>query len=466
MNELFKFTPKDDYNSEAQSRSSPGWEFPPPNNKQAKFNSGGMAFDYIELLTRINVLLRYQYKLYMLDDGIYKKFDEGTFINFVFTYLLSNGIELPCKEVRDIVNELKMRANTIVVEPNDERYTYCRNGYYNNQTGTMENIAPSDYFPTIQLAGAYHSELSQHHPMMDSFLATIFNSDSLLIARAWECIGYCIVSDCHAKRFFVFPGSTGDNGKSALLALIRGLFKDYSAIADMSMKNILSGRFALSELLGKRINFSSDEGAMTLDTSQLAVLKRISGHDYIMADRKNTTQVGFLCTCKIVIASNHNIGMAYTNGDSAVMRRICTLPFDVKIPKSAQDPNIVGKILASELDAITTEAINAYYRLKNRDYRFMGDDTGLDAYTITSTPANDKYFMVGDFVDKFIKPEQKSFVLTQELYNCFVDNYGDIFKDITGFSQALLKSLEARGFTVNKTKIHQGNGYEGVAIRR
>lgn len=143
--------------------------------------------------------------------------------------------------------------------------------------------------------------------------------------------------------FFVFPGSSGDNGKSTFIVLICGLLIGTASI-DMSMKNLLGSRFAVSELQGKRINVSSDESALNLDSSQLAVLKRISGHDIISADKKSMSQVSFLCTCKIIIASNHNIGMAYSSRDDAIMRRICTLPFDVKIPRIKQNPNIVSMI--------------------------------------------------------------------------------------------------------------------------
>ena len=233
------------------------------------------------------------------------------------------------------------------------------------------------------------------------------------------------------------------------------------------MKNLLGGRFAISELHGKRINVSSDEGALTFDSAQLAILKRISGHDMITADKKNTAQLSFLSTCKIIIASNHDIGMAYSSCDSAIMRRICTLPFDVKIPRDEQNPNIVSMILNSELNEITTEALNAFIRLKNNGYHFTGDDTGLDSYTIHTTPMNEQYYAIEDFVRNYIRHDPGNFVPTQNMYevfNLYYDLKHNIFKDITGFSQALYKYLIANGFTVEKVKRHQGNGYEGIML--
>lgn len=432
--------------------------------EQPKEQLAAIRYKFIQELNRMNILKRYNDVLYMLDGNIYRSYNENTFLNHVYVYILGRGVELGYQEVFKIVNELKMRAYTFVGEPNDERYTYCQNGYFNNRTGTMETDTPYNYFPTIQLAGSYLGVAPQTHPLMDNFLSTLFNRNAMLIQRAWEIIGYCISSDAHAKRFFIFPGASGDNGKSTFIDLISRLLVG-PAIAGMCMKNLLCGNFAESELQGKRINVSSDEGAVNFDSSQFAALKRISGHDMITADKKNSSQVSFLCTCKIIIASNHNIGMAYSSNDCAVMRRICTLPFDVKIPRYKQNPDIVNMILHLEQDEITTEALNAFIRLKNNGYHFTGDDTGLDDYTISNTPVNNQYMEIEDFVNKFIEYEPGNFVLTQTLYEKFTHNYGfNIFKDITGFSQALYRYLTANGFNIQKTKKHQGHGYEDIKI--
>lgn len=425
-----------------------------------------LKYRFVQEFNQKNFLLRFEDRLYMVDNGIYRLYNEETFVNKIFCCVCTYGVELTRKNICWIVDELKMRANTYYGQPNDERYTYCLNGYFNNYTGSMEFFSPADYFPTIKLAGAYLGFASQVHPFMDSFLSTLFDGNAILIQRAWEIIGYCISSDAHAKRFFVFPGASGDNGKSTFIDLICKLLTGPATIG-MSMKNLLSGHFAISELQSKRINVSSDEGFLTLDTAQLAVLKSLSGHDMITADKKNTSQVSFLATCKIIIASNHDIGTAYSNGDSAVIRRICTLPFDVKIPRYEQNPNIVQEILNSELNEITTEALNAFIRLKNNDYHFTGDDTGIDDYTFRFTPTNAQYREIEHFVQCCLRSEPGNFILTKDLYDTFQRFHNSncsTFKDITGFSQALYKYLSANSYAVKKVKRHHGNGYEGINI--
>ena len=240
-----------------------------------------------------------------------------------------------------------------------------------------------------------------------------------------------------------------------------------SAAKGLSMKNLLGGNFAISEIQEARINVSSDEGALELNTDQLAKLKSISGHDRLTVDKKNSNQVSFTSTCKVIIASNHNIGMAYSSSDSAIARRICTLPFNVKIPKSQQNPNIVSEILGSELNAVTTEALNAFFRLKANGYHFAGDDAGLDDYALQFTPINAQYHNIERFVQCHVRSMPGNFVLTKDLYDVFqhcLDFNCDVFKDVTGFSQALNNYLLSNGYVVKKVKKHQGNGYEGIAI--
>lgn len=105
--------------------------------------------------------------------------------------------------------------------------------------------------------------------------------------------------------------------------------------------------------------------------------------------------------------------------------------------------------------------------MKNNGYHFTGDDTGLDDYIIHTTPMDAQYYNIDDFVRNYIRPEPDNFVPTKTLYEAFNFYYAhncDTFKDITGFSQALYKYLTANGFTVEKVKRHQGNGYEGIML--
>lgn len=159
------------------------------NAANSRKNSAGICYKFIGDISQRKMLLRYQDKLYMLDGCVYRPYIDERFMSNVFNYICSCNFELSYRDIVHIVNELKMRAENFRGEPNDERYTYCRNGFFNNQTGTLEVIAPNDYFPTIQLSGSYLGRFPQHHPLMDQFLSVLFDKNDILIRRAWEILG-------------------------------------------------------------------------------------------------------------------------------------------------------------------------------------------------------------------------------------------------------------------------------------
>ena len=126
--------------------------------------------------------------------------------------------------------------------------------------------------------------------------------------------------------------------------------------------------------------------------------KSISGHDIIMADVKHGQQIRFISTCKILIASNSDIGTAYTACDPAFARRICFLPFDVRIPKEQQDPFLIENLL-NERDAIVTEAFHHYLELRNRNYIFTGDDIYDNHFNMY--PSSPDYELIVEFTNEY-----------------------------------------------------------------
>ena len=139
----------------------------------------------------------------------------------------------------------------------------------------------------------------------------------------------------------------------------------------------------------------------------------------------------------------------------------------IDLRKALLNPNEDFVILGSELNAVTTEALNAFFRLKANGYHFAGDDAGLDDYALQFTPINAQYHNIERFVQCHVRSMPGNFVLTKDLYDVFqncLDFNCDVFKDVTGFSQALNNYLLSNGYVVKKVKKHQGNGYEGIAI--
>lgn len=428
-----------------------------------KDNEKNICIAIAEIFAQSGVMKRHLSCHYINNGLYYVPFEINWFKSFIFSTVKMSGMLLTEKMCALIVKEMMIRVPEHNGPMNEETFTLFQNGYVDNQTGAMVGMVP-DYFPTMCVEAQYLPYQLLHHPTADRFLESIAGGDPILVQRLWEVIGYCISSDAMAKRIFVLVGESGDNGKSTFLNFLASLISEHGSV-QMNLTNLSRGWFSMSELIGKRIEYSADEGDLNLNTTQIAKLKSLSGHDKITVDVKHKSQVRYLSTCKILIASNHNIGFAYTACDPAFSRRICALPFDVKIPKEEQNPFLVHDLFL-ERDQIVTEAFRYYVALKNRNYVFSGDDI-YDA-PLNMFPNNQLYSTIVDFSNNCCCFEHGGYTYTSDLYYAFVLRYGsNIFGDITAFSRAFYKANSA---LVQKHKKHTVEkyawGFDGVILKQ
>lgn len=382
----------------------------------------------------IGLLRWYNGEWYMFNGIIYQFLLEDIFYSFAYQNAYAENVILKAGQCKKLLRETKIRTLESQSAPNDENYTVFTNGLFSNYDGSQLQMVPSDYFATISVNGRYIQNAPISHPTTDAFLNTVTGGDPELIARHWEFWGYVLSSDAHAKAIFLLYGASGNNGKSTELALLNNLLSPGS-VDTMPLSTMLS-RFGVHRIRNCRLEFSGDEGTLNLNSTQIALLKAMSGHDGMTADVKNKEMVQFVCTCKIAISSNYNIGMAYSAVDPAFSRRLVTIPYPVSIPKEQQDPNILYKLL-EEKDAIVTEAFNHFLHLRARNYKFTGGERFDTAPPMHFAPVSPEYNAIRAFSENFCDfSDQEAFTSTNDLYQMFMSCYGALFRDKTGFSQA------------------------------
>ena len=405
---------------------------------------------------------KYKDTMYMFNGIVYQPLNEGTFCNFAYQYALSENVILKAGQCRKLLDEVCIRTWESPNSPDDESFTVFKNGLVSNMDGTPLQVIPPDYFATIYVDANYLTDAQLYHPVTDAFLATISGNDPELTARHWEFWGYVLSSDAHAKAIFSLYGASGNNGKSTELSLLRSFLP--GAVDSMPIKTMTS-RFGRHRIQHCRLEYSADEGTVNLDSESIGFLKSASGFDDVSADVKFKEMVSFKCKCKIAIASNYDIGMAYASVDQAFVRRLVTIPYPYSIPKELQDPLILEKLL-TEKDAIATEAFRYYLRLKANSYQFTGHSRFDQMQTVFCSPVNAEYNAVRDFSKRFFDfSNSNAFTPTQELYAAFTANYQTGMKDSTGFSQAF--SLVNKDRISNK-RLHTSSqnlrGFIGVKL--
>ena len=227
----------------------------------------------------------------------------------------------------------------------------------------------------------------------------------------------------------------------------------------------MTSRFGRHRIQHCRLEYSADEGAVNLSSESIGFLKSASGFDDMTADRKNREMVQFTCKCKIAIASNYNIGMAYAAVDQAFVRRLVTIPYPYSIPKEQQDPMILQKLLR-EKDAVATEAFRYYLRLKANNYQFTGHDRFDQLQTILTSPVNTEYNAVRDFSQTYCDfTDQSAFTTSQELFEAFTAHYQTSICDTTGFSQAFrLVNQDRIQSKRQHTSSYNLRGFTGVKL--
>lgn len=404
----------------------------------------------------------YEGDLYVRNGYQYVKVDKNEFYNLIYQMAAQSNVTLTYSNCADVLKGVMLRSPKFNGTPNGEDHTVFRNCCVSNLTGQIVSL-PDDYFATICVEANYLTDPVLNHPMIDQFLHTISGGDPVLITLHWIYLGYCLSSDAHAKAIFFLYGPSGNNGKSTELNLQKCLLSKGS-VNFMPIRTLLS-EFGKGYLRNIRMEISADEGELNLSAKDIGYLKTFSGHDDLTANIKFKEFVSFSCTSKIVISSNNNIGMAYSNIDPAFARRLVTIPYPVSILKEQQDPYILQKLLA-EKDAIATEAFRCYLNFRANNYTFPN----CAAYTMQSlslfVQMNSTYSAIQVFSNTSCDfSDLDAFTSTIDLYTAFCTVYGSMFQDITSFSQEFYRFNVERLKKVRKRIGGQNNrGFYGVKL--
>jgi putative DNA primase/helicase len=155
-------------------------------------------------------------------------------------------------------------------------------------------------------------------------------------------------------------GPKGDNGKSTLAETWRALFGDYGlkTRAELFMRNKYGG-----ENSGPTPERLALRGARLVEASELSdrqqfdegFIKDVTGGiDRISARGLHKDPVAFRPELHLVLYGNHKPQLR--NDDDAVWQRLRLIPFNVRIPRDRQDPELSRKLVA-ELPGILNWAL-------------------------------------------------------------------------------------------------------------
>lgn len=197
---------------------------------------------------------------------------------------------------RLIIDDIRLQKTTNEINCYKNLINF-KNGVYNIDTG---EIIPHDskYLQTIQIP----HEIGNYVPFTDTRLYKFFQKTKLLkedIKMILSYMAYCLTLDYGLKTFMILCGQS-NTGKSVLLRFIETMVGRQNTSA-LSMHE-LSHRFYPSQLYGRLLNSCGDNGSLPL--SSIENLKKITGGDQIMHEKKGKEPFFFVPFAKLIFSFN------------------------------------------------------------------------------------------------------------------------------------------------------------------
>lgn len=372
------------------------------------------------------------------------------------------------RQLTGIVNVLMAEPDIVVSGTyTNYRYLCLENGVLDLCTFEWHNFSPK-YFFTSKMPVYWVGECPC--PVFDNFIGTITGGDSQLALRFLEAIGYVLSPDNLAKRFLLLQGR-GDTGKSVLGNLIKSFFDP----GDVSSVDIFKfgDRFALSNLVDKRVNISMDLSNSALNEQAVSTIKQLTGQDSVQVEEKYKKAYSAKVECKLVFGTNHVLHL--NSLDAAFSRRMLLLPFQYPIPKHRQDPHLLQK-LREERSGILYKALRAFQVVAARHYVFTGDDTyNMYAMAQFCQPA-ESTIDIAHGVSQFAKDrcceQVDGFVPSAVLYQYYVAYcqgngwpfLGNSQTFSTQFGQVIRQAFPNVVNTKRRVNGDSANGYKGLLL--
>ena len=173
---------------------------------------------------------------------------------------------------------------------------------FKNGVWDIENkkLIPHDskYLQTIQIP----HEVGEYKPFTETRLYKFFKKTKLPkedVKMILRYIAYCMTTDYGLKTFMVLVGQS-NTGKSVMIRFVEALVGRQNTSA-LSMHE-LNMRFYPAQLYGKLLNSCADN--KTLPLSSIENLKKITGGDQIMHEKKGKEPFFFVSFAKLLFSFN------------------------------------------------------------------------------------------------------------------------------------------------------------------
>ena len=347
------------------------------------------AFDFLEIEDSA---------LYIYDDDHFKPFTVSFAERFLMDLFKKNGIcyALRPSEYRDIIRLIKGKTKDV------RRQEECKtsqhkilfsDGVFNVKDRSMSRPCREDHmFSKIDYELGWGEECE---PTAEArgFIQRFCNGDPIKEDYLWELIGYSLSG--YRKKIIIAFWGPGGSGKSTLANMIRRICGP-SACVSIGIRE-LSGPFKIAELQGKRLCIDSDMDATVLTPKDIGILKKLTGNDLVLGERKYEHPFYFQNQAKFLLCMNDRIRIDTDEETKPFIDRFRVFRLDSAIPEGEQKEDM-DEILDENRRYFLQQAMRGLIRLVDNDFRFSccgsdrkyienvhrkGKDAGIEEFVLT-----------------------------------------------------------------------------------
>lgn len=197
---------------------------------------------------------------------------------------------------RLICDDVRLQRTTAELNNNRNLINF-QNGVWDIERG---ELLPHDskYLQTLQIP----HKVGEYVPFKNTRLYNFFKKTSLPkedIMMLLKYMAYCLTLDYGLKTFMILCGQS-NTGKSVLIRFFETLVGKQN-VSSLSMHE-LNMRFYPSQLYNRLLNSCADNSSLPL--SSIENLKKITGGDQIMHEKKGKEPFFFVPFCKLIFSFN------------------------------------------------------------------------------------------------------------------------------------------------------------------
>jgi P4 family phage/plasmid primase-like protien len=291
-------------------------------------------------------------------------------------------------------------------------------------------------------------------PAILKFMYEVMASED--VETVLDFIAYCLWRKFPFHQYLLLNGS-GRNGKGVMLEIIK-CFLGHCNVSGESLHRLLGTRFATAELYGKLANIDADLSKEALKNT--GILKKLTGGDYIPAEKKFLPPFQFVNHTKLLFSANE-IPLTEDETD-AFLSRLIIINFPNQFLGNKADPHLIHKLITEEeLSGLLKIVLRRLSRVLKEGISTASSsiDENYEKYILSSNP-------VRAFFEGAIEYDNNRAALKSEVYQAY-SKFCNAKKLAAESEQSFSRKLK-KEFGLNDMQIRDENGnrpYYWVGIK-